>query len=119
MIYTLSVVHYQLISRGDSSPGREVSPRLAYLKRMNTSQLFKVTAVWISVVYIVCFGGVALFPGIREAFMKYALHTDITTGSDIMTLTTFISGLIIWNVIAIVAVWLYIALRNYFIKQNV
>lgn len=83
---------------------------------IDKSNAIKVAASWISVVYIVCFGGVAFFPGIREAFMKYALHTDVTVGSDIMTLTTFIGGLIIWNVIAILAVWLYIALRDCFTK---
>ncbi|HEY4513993.1 MAG TPA: DUF5676 family membrane protein [Candidatus Paceibacterota bacterium] len=84
-----------------------------------TAQLYKVAAAWISIVYVICFGGVALFPGIRGAFMQYALHTNVGTGENIMTVTTFISGLIIWNVMAILAVWLYIALRNYFIKQNI
>ena len=86
---------------------------------INTSQAIKMAASWISIVYVVCFAGVALFPGIRAWFMEYALHTQLNTGTNIMTLTTFITGLIIWNVIAILAVWLYVALRNYFTKQNV
>lgn len=75
------------------------------------SHVLKVTASWISVVYIVCFGGVALLPGVREWFMKYALHTDnFSLGSNVMTLATFITGLVIWNMIAILAVWLYAVL---------
>ena len=74
---------------------------------INTTHLLKVTAAWISVVYAVCFLGVALFPGIREAFMYYGLHTTATVGENVMTFTTFISGLVIWNVISFLAVGLF------------
>ncbi|MEK7601386.1 MAG: DUF5676 family membrane protein [Patescibacteria group bacterium] len=79
-----------------------------------TSQALKVICSWVSIVYVVCFGGVALVPGMRAWFMEYALHTRIDTGTDVMTLATFISGLVVWNIIAILAVWLYVALNNYF-----
>jgi len=85
---------------------------------MNTSRIYKVTAAWISIVYIICFGGVALVPGIREWFMENALHTRIELGSDVMTLETFVTGLIIWNVVALLAVWLYAALDKYFAKST-
>lgn len=78
------------------------------------SQALKVASSWISVVYVICFGGVALLPGIRPWFMEYALHTRADIGTDVMTLTTFVTGLIIWNVIAVLAVWLYVTLSNYF-----
>lgn len=71
------------------------------------SHALKVASAWISVVYVVCFGGVALIPGIREWFMHYALHTHLSVGTNVMTVTTFVTGLIIWNVIAVLAVWLY------------
>jgi len=73
----------------------------------------KVTAVWISVVYVVCFGGVALMPGIREWFMQYALHaSNVNIGENTMMLTTFVSGLVIWNIVAALAVWLFVSLWN-------
>ena len=78
------------------------------------SKTYKIACSWISIVYVVCFGGVALLPGIRPWFMEYALHTRADIGTDVMTLTTFITGLIIWNVIAVLAVWLYTALNKYF-----
>lgn len=78
------------------------------------SQSLKVTSAWISIVYVVCFGGVALVPGIRPWFMEYALHTRADIGTNEMTLTTFITGLIIWNIVAVLAVWLYGVLSNYF-----
>ncbi|MDO8514015.1 MAG: DUF5676 family membrane protein [bacterium] len=79
---------------------------------INTTHLLKVTAAWISIVYAVCFLGVALFPGIRSAFMYYGLHTTASVGENIMTLTTFLSGLVVWNVVALLAVGLFAALFN-------
>lgn len=79
---------------------------------INTKHLLKVTSAWISIVYVVCFVGVALFPGIRQAFMLYGLHTTVELGENIMTLTTFISGLVIWNAAVLLAVWLFAYLLN-------
>lgn len=79
---------------------------------INTKHLLKVVSAWINVVYVVCFVGVALFPNIRQAFMLYGLHTTVEFGENIMTFTTFISGLVIWNMIALLAVGLFAYLFN-------
>ena len=79
---------------------------------INTTHLLKVTAAWVSIVDVVCFAGAALFPGIRPAFMYYGLHTTANVGEDVITLTTFVSGLVIWNAIALLAVWLFATLFN-------
>lgn len=79
---------------------------------MNTNHLLKVTSAWISIVYVVCFAGVALFPGIRPGFMRYGLHIGIEMGQNILTLGTFFSGLIIWNIIVLFAVGLFTFLYN-------
>lgn len=79
---------------------------------INTSHLLKVTVIWISIVDTICFAGVALFPGIREGFMLYALHTTTAFGENVMTLTTFLSGLVIWNIIALLTVGLFAFLFN-------
>lgn len=79
---------------------------------INTNHLLEVTVAWISVIYVACYVGVALFPGIRPAFMQYALHTTVNVGENVMTFTTFISGLVIWNVIALLAVGLFAYLFN-------
>lgn len=68
--------------------------------------------MWTSIVWTVCYVGVLLFPGIRESFFLYGLHTTAGLGQDVMTLTTFISGLVIWNVIAYLAVGLFAMLFN-------
>ncbi|MDO8561702.1 MAG: DUF5676 family membrane protein [bacterium] len=79
---------------------------------INIKHLLKVTAVWVSIVDAVCFLGVALFPGLRQAFMYYGLHTTTSLGENVMTLMTFISGLVVWNVIAFLAVGLFAVLFN-------
>jgi len=48
--------------------------------------------------------------------MHYALHTDMSLGENVTTLTTFISGLVIWNVIGALGAWLFAFLHNQ-IKQ--
>ncbi|OGE86505.1 MAG: hypothetical protein A3J48_00065 [Candidatus Doudnabacteria bacterium RIFCSPHIGHO2_02_FULL_46_11] len=79
---------------------------------INTKHLLKVTAAWISIVYVICYLGVALFPGIRPGFMRYGLHMGIDFGQNVLNFGTFISGLIIWNIMALVAVWLFAVLFN-------
>ncbi len=78
----------------------------------NIKHLLKVTVAWTSIVYTVCYVGVWLFPGIRETFMLYALHTTTALGENVVTLTTFVSGLIVWNVAAVLGVWLFAYLYN-------
>lgn len=79
---------------------------------IHTNHLLKVAAAWISIVYVVCFSGVALFPGVRPGFMRYGLHMGIDMGQNIMNIGTFISGLVIWNVIALLGVGLFAYLFN-------
>ena len=43
---------------------------------INTNHLLKVTSAWISIVYVVCYAGVAMFPPIRMMTMRYAMHMD-------------------------------------------
>ena len=74
---------------------------------INIKHLLKVTSAWISIVYVICYAGIALFPSIRPWFMWYGLHIDIDIGQNILTIGTFILGLIIWNTIALLAVWLF------------
>ena len=84
---------------------------------INIKHLLRVAVAWISIVYVICFTGVALFPEIRSVFMTYGLHTDINVGQNVITFGTFISGLVIWNVIGLLAALLFAALSNN-IKSN-
>lgn len=79
---------------------------------IKVNHLLKVAVAWVSVVYAVCYLGVALFPGIRGGFMKYGLHTNVSLGTNELGLGTFLSGLVIWNIIGVLAVWLFAYLFN-------
>ena len=82
------------------------------MNKLNTTHLLKVTALWISAVYVICFLGVFLFPGIRPDFMMYALHMKTSLGENVMTIGTFVSGIIIWNITALIGVWLFAFIFN-------
>jgi len=79
---------------------------------MNFKHPLKVGLAWTSIVYVVCFAGVALFPALRESFMKYGMHTDAALGHNYITIGSFIGGLIIWNIIVAIGVWLFVLLSN-------
>ena len=79
---------------------------------INIKHLLKVTVAWTSIVYVICFVGVAMFAGIRPGFMTYALHMDVGAVSNVSTFSTFISGLVIWNIVAVLGVWLFALLFN-------
>ncbi|OGZ70263.1 MAG: hypothetical protein A2904_01195 [Candidatus Staskawiczbacteria bacterium RIFCSPLOWO2_01_FULL_33_9] len=83
---------------------------------INVKHLLKVTSVWTSIVYVICYFGVAMYPSIRMMTMRYALHANVDFVSTYFGFGYFISGLIIWNVIALLAVWLFAWLFN-IIKQ--
>ena len=79
---------------------------------INTQHLIKVSTAWISILYVVCFGAVAIYPQVRTLFMKYALHVELDLGVNIMTPWTFVTGLILWNIGAILVIGLFAVLFN-------
>lgn len=79
---------------------------------IDTKHLIKISSAWISIVYVICYAGVAIYPPIRDLFMKYSLHADVSFKSDFFSFGYFISGLIIWNIVAVAGVWLFAALFN-------
>ena len=85
-------------------------------KMINTKRLIKVSMAWTSIVYVICFFGVMMFGGIRPGFMMYALHMNTSGFENVLTLGTFISGIIIWNIVVVLAVglfaWLWNGIKN-------
>ena len=79
---------------------------------INSKHLIKVASAWVSIVYAICFIGVAIYPPSREMFMKFSLHTEVSLNSNFFSIGYFISGLIIWNIVAIISVWLFAILFN-------
>lgn len=79
---------------------------------INTKHLLKVTSAWVSIVYVICYAGVAIYPPVRSLFMKYSLHADASFQSDYFGFGYFVTGLVIWNVAAILGSWLFAQLFN-------
>ncbi len=79
---------------------------------INTKHLLKVASAWTSIVYVICFLGVAIYPASRVMLMRYAMHADFPLTSNYFGFGYFISGLIIWNVIALAGTWLFAFLFN-------
>ena len=79
---------------------------------IDTRHLLKIMAAWVTIVYILCFGGVALIPGVRSWLLHRALHTNVNMGENAITFATFVSGLVIWNVIGLLGAWLFAFLHD-------
>jgi hypothetical protein len=79
---------------------------------INTKHLLRATAAWTSIVYAICYAGVAIYPPIRGLFMRYSLHAEVSLSSNYLGFGYFISGLIIWNIVAALGVWLFAVLFN-------
>ncbi|MCR4280471.1 MAG: DUF5676 family membrane protein [Candidatus Komeilibacteria bacterium] len=79
---------------------------------INTRHLLKVTAAWISIVYVICYAVVAIFPQSRDLFVRFSLHSDPAFGAEYLGVGYFISGLIVWNIVTVLAVWLFAFLFN-------
>lgn len=79
---------------------------------LNLERLLKVSVIWMSIAYAVCFFVVAALPTSRSMFMMYGLHSSFDMGNSVTTFGTFVSGLIVWDVLTILGVWLFVALYN-------
>jgi hypothetical protein len=79
---------------------------------INTRHLVIVGIAWISILYVVCFGAVAVYPPIRDLFMKYALHVEMNLGVAVTTPLTFVVGFVLWNIATALALGLFALLFN-------
>ena len=79
---------------------------------INVTHLLKVSVAWTSIAYTTCYVGVWLFPQIRDIFLSTALHANVPMTSGPFTLGNFVAGLVIWNIVAVLGVWLFAYLWN-------
>ena len=88
---------------------------------INTKKLLKVSAIWVSILYIACYALVGGLPGLRPGFMMYGLHMNASLLGNyglvsVFTIGNFIGGLVIWLVITLLSVWLFAGLWNKMIE---
>lgn len=79
---------------------------------IDARHVIKVSMAWSTIVYLVCFGAVAIYPQVRTLFAEYALHIDLNLGENVMTPWTFVAGLVIWNIAALLGTGLFVVLFN-------
>lgn len=79
---------------------------------LDTKYVIKIACIWVTILYVICFIGVAFFSPLRSFFMEYALHTSLDAGMNSVSFITFSSGLLIWNILTALSVWLFCVLYN-------
>lgn len=79
---------------------------------INVQHLLKVTSVWTSIVYAICFVSIAIYPSVRDLFVRFSFHADVSFVSNYLSVGYFLSGLVIWNIVTVGSVWLFAYLFN-------
>ncbi len=74
---------------------------------MKTNHLMKISAAWVSIAYVVCYVLFYFIPALRGTFIYYAVHMDIGTAPSVFTLGNFVGGLVFWNVLVVLSIWLW------------
>jgi len=83
---------------------------------LSSARVVKTSVVWMTIVYVLCFAIVAMWPGIMGSWMMYSFHSQFEMGPTMMTGGSFFYGLIIWDVLAAFGAWLFVTLYNSFEK---
>jgi hypothetical protein len=79
---------------------------------IDTTHLIKVGVAWVTILYVVCFGTVALYPPVRALTARYAFHIQLDLTENVTTVGTFITGLVLWNLAAALGFGLFALLFN-------
>ena len=79
---------------------------------LNGAKIAKVTLLWATIVYLVCVLIAWILPSVYTLGAKNMVHFGMTVSAPTLTLAGVIQGLIIWNVLAVVMVWLFVWLYN-------
>ena len=81
---------------------------------MNTIRVLKIGAAWITIAWVVCYLIFGLIPGLRPATAPFfILHMNMGSMENIFTVSNFIIGLVVWNIIVAAGIALAGLLSNY------
>ena len=80
---------------------------------MNTTRAIKIGLAWINITYVLCYMILGLIPVSRPSMLPYILHMNVGPVENIFTLGNFFGGLVLWNVIVGVGIWLVGFLARY------
>jgi hypothetical protein len=79
---------------------------------MNTERALKIGVAWTSVVWTVCYLLLGLIPGLGLALLPYLFHLNVGAVENIFTVSNFVGGLVLWNIIVAAGIALAGALSN-------
>lgn len=79
---------------------------------LNSAKIAKVTVVWMTILYIICTLIAAILPGIYAKFAGLLVHFGAVSQKPNITFLSAIVGLIVWDIVVYIAVWLFVAIYN-------
>lgn len=79
---------------------------------MDAGRVTKAAVIWMTVVYIICALGVALFPGLAETIMRSVFHGLAVTSNPEVTLAGAITGLIYLDIFTAIGAYLFAVLYS-------
>jgi hypothetical protein len=79
---------------------------------MSTTRAVKIGLAWISIAWTICYLAFGLIPGLGPTAMPYILHMNVPM-ENIFTISNFIIGLIVWNIVVAAGVALAALLSQY------
>jgi hypothetical protein len=77
------------------------------------TRTLKIGLAYINIAYAFCYLVLGLIPSTRPTLLPYLLHLNVGPVENIFTLPNFLGGLILWNVIVGVSIWLVELLARY------
>ncbi len=79
---------------------------------LNGTKIAKVTLIWATIVYLTCVLIAWILPSVYSWGAGNLIHFGMVTAAPALAISGVIQGLIIWDVIAVVMVWLFVWLYN-------
>lgn len=79
---------------------------------LNGMKISKVAVVWATILYAVCVLVVGLLPSVYGLFSSYIVHFGTTVSKPEITFVSVLIGLILWNIVVFISVWLFVWLYN-------
>lgn len=78
-------------------PEYEHAHRNHVVAKLNGRSLFLSTAILTGLIYTLCIVFIALAPQATTAFISYILHMNLTGMARVVSLGSFITGLLVWS----------------------
>lgn len=79
---------------------------------LNGTKIAKVMVIWGTILYVVCVFFAGILPSVYGWFVSYVVHFGAMPTKPAITFVSAIIGLILWDIVVYLAVWLFVLLYN-------